>query len=139
MSRYQKGKTKTSLDFLEQETVSVSGISWAICKSARPRRALRRTKVSLPWSRWWRARRQGSREAASAGSSWLLMCLQRQPASPVISRSENTLIFRGHHHHLLGANDRLGQPLAYPTHPATHPDLSMGCRVITRAVSPARH
>ena len=38
MSRYQKGKTKTNLDFLEQETVSGSGISWAICKSApRPR------------------------------------------------------------------------------------------------------
>jgi len=34
VSRYQKGKTKTSLDFLEQETVSSSGISWAICKSA---------------------------------------------------------------------------------------------------------
>jgi len=29
---YQKGKT--SLDLLEQEIVSVSGISWAICKSA---------------------------------------------------------------------------------------------------------
>jgi len=25
---------KTNLDFLEQETVSGSGISWAICKSA---------------------------------------------------------------------------------------------------------
>jgi len=34
VSRYQKGKTKTNLDFLEQETVSGSGISWAICKSA---------------------------------------------------------------------------------------------------------
>jgi len=32
MSRYQKGKT--SLDLLEQEIVSGSGISWAICKSA---------------------------------------------------------------------------------------------------------
>jgi len=32
VSRYQKGKT--SLDFTEQETVSGSGISWAICKSA---------------------------------------------------------------------------------------------------------
>jgi len=38
VSRYQKGKTKTNLDFLEQETVSGGGISWAICKSApRPR------------------------------------------------------------------------------------------------------
>jgi len=38
VSRYQKGKTKTNLDFLEQEAVSGSGISWAICKSApRPR------------------------------------------------------------------------------------------------------
>jgi len=34
VSRYQLGKTKTNLDFLEQETVSGSGISWAICKSA---------------------------------------------------------------------------------------------------------
>ena len=34
VSWYQKGKTKTNLDFLEQETVSSSGISWAICKSA---------------------------------------------------------------------------------------------------------
>jgi len=34
VSRYQKGKTKTNLDFLEQETVSGSGISWAICKCA---------------------------------------------------------------------------------------------------------
>jgi len=32
VSLYQKGKT--SLDLLEQETVSGSGISWAICKSA---------------------------------------------------------------------------------------------------------
>ena len=31
-SRYQKGKTK--MDLLQQETVSGSGISWAICKSA---------------------------------------------------------------------------------------------------------
>jgi len=29
-----EGKTKTNVDFLEQETVSGSGISWAICKSA---------------------------------------------------------------------------------------------------------
>jgi len=36
VSRYQKGKT--NLDLLEQETVSGSGISWAIWKSApRPR------------------------------------------------------------------------------------------------------
>jgi len=34
VSRYQKGKSKTNLDLLEQETVSGSGISWAICKSA---------------------------------------------------------------------------------------------------------
>ena len=37
VSRYQKGKTKkvkTSLDLLEQEIVSGSGICWAICKSA---------------------------------------------------------------------------------------------------------
>jgi len=32
VSRYQKGKT--NLDLLEQDTVSGSGISWAICKSA---------------------------------------------------------------------------------------------------------
>jgi len=32
VSRYQKGKTKTNLDFPEQETASGSGISWAICK-----------------------------------------------------------------------------------------------------------
>jgi len=32
VSWYQKGKT--SLDLLEQETVSGSGISWAMCKSA---------------------------------------------------------------------------------------------------------
>jgi len=38
VSRYQKGKTKTNLDFLKQETVSGSGVSGAICKSAtRPR------------------------------------------------------------------------------------------------------
>jgi len=38
VSQYHKGKTKTNLDFLEQETVSGSGISWVICKSAaRPR------------------------------------------------------------------------------------------------------
>jgi len=37
VSRYHKGKTrkvKTNLDLLEQETVSSSDISWAICKSA---------------------------------------------------------------------------------------------------------
>jgi len=32
VSWYQKGKTKTNLDFLEQETVSGNGISWALCK-----------------------------------------------------------------------------------------------------------
>jgi len=32
VSQYQKGKT--NLDLLEQETVSGSGVSWAICKSA---------------------------------------------------------------------------------------------------------
>jgi len=32
VSRYQKGKT--NLDLLQQEIVSGSGISWAICKSA---------------------------------------------------------------------------------------------------------
>jgi len=32
VSRYQKGKI--DLDLLKQETVSVSGISWAVCKSA---------------------------------------------------------------------------------------------------------
>jgi len=32
VSQYQKGKI--NLDLLEQETVSGSGISWAICKSA---------------------------------------------------------------------------------------------------------
>jgi len=32
VSWYQKGKT--NLDLLEQETMSGSGISWAICKSA---------------------------------------------------------------------------------------------------------
>jgi len=38
VNRYQKGKTKTNLDFLEQVTLSGSGISWVICKSApRPR------------------------------------------------------------------------------------------------------
>ena len=38
VSRYQKGKTKINLDFLEQETVNGSGISWAVCKPApRPR------------------------------------------------------------------------------------------------------
>ena len=31
VSQYQKSKTKTNLDFLEQ-TVSGSGISWAICR-----------------------------------------------------------------------------------------------------------
>jgi len=36
MNRYEKGKA--NLDLLEQETLSGSGISWAICKSAsRPR------------------------------------------------------------------------------------------------------
>ena len=37
VSRYQKGKirkAKANLDLLEQEIVSGSGISWAICKSA---------------------------------------------------------------------------------------------------------
>ena len=37
VSRYQKGKArkvKTNLDLLEQETVSGSGICWAICMSA---------------------------------------------------------------------------------------------------------
>jgi len=32
VSQYQK--SKTNLDFLKQETVSGSGISWGICKSA---------------------------------------------------------------------------------------------------------
>ena len=54
LSRYQKGKTregKTNLDLLEQEIVSGSGISWAICKSApRPR------QVTTPASHYSRGR-----------------------------------------------------------------------------------
>jgi len=34
VSQYQKGKTKTNLDFLQQETVSGSSISWATYKYA---------------------------------------------------------------------------------------------------------
>jgi len=34
VSWYQKGKTKTNLNFLEQEIVSGAGFSWAICKCA---------------------------------------------------------------------------------------------------------
>jgi len=30
VSRYQKGKSTTNLDFLEQETVSGNGVSWVI-------------------------------------------------------------------------------------------------------------
>ena len=41
VSRYQKGKT--NLDLLKQETVSGSGISWAICKSAP-----RSTQITTP-------------------------------------------------------------------------------------------
>jgi len=40
VSRHQKGKTKTNLDFLEQQTVSGNGISWTICKSAAPSREI---------------------------------------------------------------------------------------------------
>jgi len=29
MSQYQKGKTKTNVDFLQQKTMSTSGMSWA--------------------------------------------------------------------------------------------------------------
>jgi len=45
VSQHQKGKIKTNLDFLEQETVSGSGISWAIRKSA-PRPSL--TTMPVP-------------------------------------------------------------------------------------------
>ena len=38
VSRYQKGER--NLDLLKQETVNVSGISWAICKSAHRRRCI---------------------------------------------------------------------------------------------------
>jgi len=34
VSQYQKDKTKTNLDFLEQEIVSGSGINWVIYKYA---------------------------------------------------------------------------------------------------------
>ena len=34
MRWYQQSKTKTNLDFMEQEKMSGSGTSWAICKSA---------------------------------------------------------------------------------------------------------
>ena len=51
VSRYQKGKTKTNLDLLEQETVSGSSISWAICKSApRPRPPLHLGVRGLPYN-----------------------------------------------------------------------------------------
>jgi len=43
VSRYQKGNT--NLDSLEQEIVSGSGISWAICKSA-----LRTKQITMPAS-----------------------------------------------------------------------------------------
>jgi len=34
LSQHPKSKTKTNLDFLEQESVSGNGVSWPICKSA---------------------------------------------------------------------------------------------------------
>ena len=34
LSRYQKGKTKTNVDFTEARDSKWSGISWAICKSS---------------------------------------------------------------------------------------------------------
>jgi len=48
-SRYQKGKT--NLDLLEQEIVSGSGISWAICKSASHRR-----QITMPASHHYTVR-----------------------------------------------------------------------------------
>ena len=45
VSQYQKGKTNLDFTVLEQETVSGSGISWAICKSA-PR--FRQTTTPTP-------------------------------------------------------------------------------------------
>ena len=48
MSRYQKGKTKPIWILLEQETVSGSGISWAICKSAP-----RSRQITTPAPHYW--------------------------------------------------------------------------------------
>jgi len=49
VSRYQKGTTskgETNLDLLEQETVSGSGICWAMCKSApHPRQPRQHPKI----------------------------------------------------------------------------------------------
>jgi len=47
VSRYQKGKTKSNLDFLEQETVSGSGICLAICKSAPCRSLITTSPLSI--------------------------------------------------------------------------------------------
>jgi len=50
LSWYQKGKTKTSLDLLEKETVNGSGISWAVCKSApRPRQITMPAPTTRSW------------------------------------------------------------------------------------------
>ena len=49
VSRYQKCKTKTNLDFLEQEIVSGSGICWAICNAY----SLRPPARSLPAGDTW--------------------------------------------------------------------------------------
>jgi len=46
VSQYLKGKT--NLDLLEQETVSGSGISWAVCKSAPCSRTNNYNHASIP-------------------------------------------------------------------------------------------
>ena len=52
VSRYQKGKikkVKTNLDLLEQETVSVSGICWAICNAYSLRPPARSPSAGDTW------------------------------------------------------------------------------------------
>jgi len=52
VSRYQKGKTrkgKTNLDLLEQQTVSGSGICWAICNAYSLRPPARYPPVGDTW------------------------------------------------------------------------------------------
>jgi len=51
VSWYQK--SKTNLDLLEQEIVSGSGISWAICKSAPHSRQITMPASHHSWSIWY--------------------------------------------------------------------------------------
>ena len=121
VSRYQKAKNqegKTNLDLLEEETVSGSGLCWAICKysphpdnhanipplsflqagcpSCRPTNSVKALKAyMIPVSSWYLSTSLVSRIARSGAADTVFSCRQGSGTAVVLMDSNGNAVRRG--------------------------------------------